>query len=120
MLPDLTKFSPTQQIILTSTFNNVPLASILSALSISTSEFDLLRKSSPSFDEAFRCILLYNLNQHHSTLKNSASLGDVKSITTLLDRSSPATTQQQQSSRDFLSQALREARELDTPTQAPA
>lgn len=108
-LPPMDDLPMQQQLILLSAFNNVPLPSTLIALGISDQEFASLRKENPEFDQSYRAILLYNLNAHHSTLKNSASLGDVKSITTLLDRDEKKSSTTQ---TDFLARALLEAQSI--------
>ena len=69
----------------------------------------LFRSVSQSRYKCYRSILLYNLNAHHSTLKNSASLGDIKSITTLLDREEKKSSTTQ---TDFLAKALLEAQSI--------
>lgn len=112
-LPDLSGFSVTEQMILLSTFNNVPLPSTLLTLNLTNGQFAEMQRDNPDFDECYRAILLYNLNAHHSTLKTSANLGDIKSITTLLDRDDKkrATSDNQ---TDFLARALLEAKEMTT------
>lgn len=106
---DLGQFNDIETLILMSTFNNVPLSATLTTLNVSQQQFQEMLLSAP-FNEAYRTFLLYNLNQHHSTLKTSANLGDVKSILALLDREKPKS---EQSNRDFLSQALAEARQYE-------
>ncbi len=93
---DLTPFNATEQIILTSVFNGVPIHDVLRTLNIPL-------PSCPKFTEALQTITLWNLNEYHKNLKD---IKDTKSITTLLDRDAPA----EKSKRDFLIEALEEAR----------